>query len=99
MSLPYIDSNVLIRYITRDNPGQSALAGALIDKLEDGSATATTCEAVLLEVVQVLSSRRLYNLPRQDISTYLTHVVSLKGLKMTHKRAYLRALSLYASLN
>ena len=65
MLLSHIDSNVLIRYITRDDPRHATLAGALLDKLEDGSVTATTCEAVLLEVVQVLSSRRLYNLPRR----------------------------------
>src|SRR5437588_9525427 len=99
MPLPYIDSNILIRYLTRDHPAHSALASAIMEKLEDGSLTATTCEAVLMEVVQVLSSKSLYHLPRQQIAAYLVRFVSLKGLKLARKRTYLRALDLYASVS
>jgi len=97
--LPYIDSNILIRYLTRDHPSHSVLAASIIERLEDASLTATTCEAVLVEVVYVLASKSLYNLPRGQIAAYLARFVRLKGLKLPHKRTYLRALGLYASLN
>jgi predicted nucleic acid-binding protein len=99
MQLPYIDSNILIRYLTQDHPTHSALAAAIMERLEDGSLAATTCEAVLLEVVQVLSSKSLYHLPRQQVSAYLARFIRLKGLKFPHKRTYLRAFDLYASVN
>jgi len=59
----------------------------------------TTSEAVIVEVVYVLSSRALYNLPRTDIRFHLTNIISLRGLKLPHKRTYLRALALYAGTN
>lgn len=99
MTRPYIDTNILIRYIARDEPRQGQRAALLMDQLELGTATATTCEAVFVEAVQVLSSRVLYNLPRQDIAAYLTRFVRLKGLKLPSKRLYVRALSRYASTN
>jgi len=99
LTLPYIDTNVLIRYITRDEPQQAERAALLMDQLELGTATATTCEAVFVEAVQVLSSRALYNLPRQDIADYLTRFIRLKGVRLPSKRLYIRALSLYGSTN
>jgi predicted nucleic acid-binding protein len=95
--LPYIDSTILIRYVAQDHPAHAARARALIERLEDGRLIATTCEAVLLEVVQVLSSKALYNLPRTDIAAYLTRFLGLKGLKLPHKRATARALARYAA--
>ncbi|HLH23359.1 MAG TPA: PIN domain-containing protein [Chloroflexota bacterium] len=99
MTPPYVDTNVLIRYITRDEPQQGQRAALLMDQFELGTATATTCEAVFVEAVQVLSSWALYNLPRQDIAAYLTRFVRLKGVKLPSKRLYIRALSLYGSTN
>jgi predicted nucleic acid-binding protein len=99
MALPYIDSNILVRYIARDHPAHAARARALLERLEDGRLTATTCEAVLLEVVQVLSSKALYNLPRADIAAFLTRFLDLKGLKLPHKRATAQALARYGASN
>jgi predicted nucleic acid-binding protein len=96
---PYIDTNILVRYITKDQPQQAHLASILLDQLETGAIVATTCEAVLVETVHVLSSKVLYNLPRDEISSYLTRVIKLKGLKLIYKRVYLRALAIYSSVN
>ena len=72
--MEYIDTNIFIRYLTQDNPQLSAIAYEIMRQLEEGSRTATTCEGVIVEVVQVLSSKRLYNVPRSDISFHLTNV-------------------------
>jgi predicted nucleic acid-binding protein len=37
MPLPYIDRNVLVRYIARDQPAHAARARALLERPEDGS--------------------------------------------------------------
>ncbi|MBI4499521.1 MAG: PIN domain-containing protein [Chloroflexi bacterium] len=56
-------------------------------------------EGVLVEVVQVLSSRRRYYLPRADIRDYLTGILSFRGMDLPYKCTYLRALEIYAQRN
>ena len=48
-----------------------------------------------METVQVLSSRRLYNVSREEIRTRLGAVLRVRGLNLPNKRTYLRALDLY----
>lgn len=97
MELHFLDTNVVLRHITQDNPQQAQQARALLRQVEAGTLTITTCEGVIVEIVQVLSSRTLYNLPRAEIRTHLGTILTLRGLKLPHKRAYLRALDLYAT--
>ena len=95
----FLDTNVLIRYLTQDNPDQSQRAYNLLQRVDTGRLTVTTSEAVITELVHVLSSRILYNLPRDLIRTHVTTVITLRGLKLPYKRTYLRALDIYASTN
>jgi predicted nucleic acid-binding protein len=97
MEAEFLDTNIVIRYLTRDDPGQAERARRILKQVEAGTLTVTTCEGVIVELVQILSSKRLYSLPRQDVRTHLTNLLVLKGLKLQHKRTYLRALDLYAS--
>lgn len=95
----FLDANVFLRYLTQDNPDQSVRAYAFLQKVEKGEMTATTTEAVLAEVVYVLSSKTLYNVPRAEIQTRLAAIINLKGLRLRHKATYLRALDFYATVN
>jgi predicted nucleic acid-binding protein len=95
----FLDTNIIIRYLTQDNPDQSRRAYNLLQQVETGALVVTTSEAVLVEVVYVLSSKTLYNFPRPDIQAHLSTVITLRGLKLPHKRTYLRALDIYASTN
>lgn len=52
---------------------------------------------MVIEIVQVLSSRVLYNLPRDQIRVHVTNLLRLRGFKLLHKRVYLRALEVYAT--
>ena len=97
MATEFLDTNVVIRYLTQDNPDQTARATKLLQQIESGERQMTTCEGVLVEIVQVLSSKRLYNLPRSDIASALTNILRLRGLHLPHGSTYLRALEIYAS--
>lgn len=99
MPLPFLDTNVILRYITRDNPTQSQQAHALIEQLESGTTTVTTSDVVIIEAVYVLSSRTTYNLSRSDIRTHLMRIISLRGSRLQSKQIHLRALDVYASTN
>ena len=97
MDVEFLDTNVIIRYVTNDNPDQSARSLALLREVEDGERSVMTCEGVFVEAVQVLESKRLYNLPRSEIRSVLTDLIELPGLQIPHKSTYIRALDLYAS--
>ncbi len=97
MATEFLDTNLLIRYLTQDNPDQTARATTLLRQIETGERQMTTCEGVLVEIVQVLSSKRLYNLPRSDIASALSNILSLRGLRLPHRSTYARALEIYAS--
>lgn len=97
--MEFLDTNVILRHLTQDNPHQAERAYRLLQQVETGALAVTTSEGVLVEAVYVLSSKVVYNLPRSDIRTSLSGIISLKGLKLAHKRTYLRALDLYASTN
>ncbi len=93
----FLDTNIIIRYLTGDDPEQAKKAKELLTQVETKKLKVTTCEGVIVEAVQVLSSKKLYNLPRKEIRTHLVNILRLSGLKILNKRAYLRALDLYAT--
>src|SRR5215211_7043145 len=95
----FVDTNVIIRYMTQDEPAMAEAAKRLFEQAQSGAMTITTCEAVITEVVHILSSKALYNLPRAEIKKHLRNFLSMKGLTVDNKSVYLRALDLYASIN
>src|SRR6266496_1944026 len=98
-SLGFVDTNVIIRYMTQDEPTMAAAAKQLFDQVEAGTVTITTCEGVIAEVIYILSSKALYNIPRDEIKKHLRNFLRMKGLKLAHKSVYLRALDIYTSTN
>jgi predicted nucleic acid-binding protein len=96
---PPLDTNIIIRYLV-DDPAVSDLAAgafAFLQRLETSDETARLTEGVLVEAVQVLSSRNLYNQPRPEIQRRLAAIIGLRGVELPNKRLYLRALNLYAA--
>jgi predicted nucleic acid-binding protein len=93
----YLDANIFLRYLTRDDPTKARACYALFQRLKTGEETATTCEAVITEVVYVLSARAHYNLAHDDVRARLAPLLAVRGLKIPHKRVYFRALDLYAT--
>jgi predicted nucleic acid-binding protein len=95
--MQFIDANIFIRHLTRDDPEKAQACLELFQKARQKEITLTTTEAVIAEVVYVLSSKRLYNLPREEIRRLLYPLLSLPGFKLTNRKMYLRALDLYAT--
>ena len=93
----FLDANPIIRYLTQDHPDHAARSRRLFERAAAGEFTLVTSESVLVEVVRVLSSPNLYNLPRQEVRRHLANVLALPGLFAPYKRTFLRALDLWAS--
>ena len=95
--MQFIDANIFIRHLTNDVPDKAQACLELFQKAQRREVALTTSEAVIAEVVYVLSSKQLYHLPREEIRKLLYPLLSLSGLKLTHRKVYLRALDLYAT--
>ncbi len=98
MSVPFLDTNILLRHILNDDPHKSAACFVLIQAIERGETTVWTSELAIAEVVFVLESKRTYNLPREAIRDVLLPLLGLSGIKLTHKRLYPRIFDLYTRL-
>jgi len=93
----FVDASIFIRHLTGDDPEKARACFELFRQAQRREITLTTSESVIAEVVYVLSSKQLYNLPREEIRNLLYPLLSLPGLKLNHRRMYLRALDLYAA--
>lgn len=94
----FLDANVILRYLVRDDEAKAKACFDLFQRAKSGEEGILTCEAIVTEVVYVLSSRRgPYRLGHEDIRARLQPILALRGLKLPQKRVYLRALDLYAS--
>ena len=98
-SVVVLDTNVILRYLIQDSPDMAQRAYRLFQQAREGHITLITSEAVIAEVVHILSSKVLYNLPRPQVRMHLTNILTFRGLKLTYKKVYLRAINLYASTN
>lgn len=97
--MPFIDTNIFIRYLTNDDPVKAQACFNLFQEVQNGNITLTTTEAVVTEIVYVLSSKALYNLPRTQIRAGLYPLLSLSGLQVANRTALLLALDLYTIHN
>jgi uncharacterized protein len=97
--MKFIDANIILRYLTKDDPQKGQKCFELFQKIKNNEIEVTTCEAVITEIVYVLSSKKLYNLARSEIYLMLLPILNLRGFKIPQKNLYIQALDLYASKN
>jgi predicted nucleic-acid-binding protein len=69
-----LDTNVLVRYLTRDDAGQYAKAAALIDAAANRGEQLVVNTAVLCELVWVLGSS--YRYAREEIAGALEQILA-----------------------
>ncbi|MHB8645362.1 MAG: PIN domain-containing protein [Thermomicrobiales bacterium] len=97
MTLPYIDTDVIIRLLTGDDPTKQAAASALFEQVEQGSLTIAAPDTVIADAVYVLASPRLYNLPRAQVAALLTSLARLVHFRVQNRRTVLEALRVYGT--
>ncbi len=93
----YLDTNIILRFLTRDDEAKAAACYRLFERVSKGHEELTTSVATIAEATYVLSSERgPYRLQPDEIAVRLHPIVSLRGLMMSDKRVCIRALDLYA---
>lgn len=90
----WLDTNVILRYLTADDPVKAQACLSLFRRVEQGQETLATSETHVAETCYVLTSQ--YGLGHAEIAARLRPLLDLGGLKLPRKRAVLRALDLYA---
>jgi uncharacterized protein len=93
----FLDTNVLLRYLTQDDKHRAQRALNLLTRIERGEQRAITSSLVIFETVFTL--QRSYNVPRQRIMELVLPIISLRGLHLPGKSVYHRAFELYITKN
>ena len=90
-----LDTNVLVRYLTQDDPVQSKKANALVDRAIKSEQALHVCTVVLCELVWVLLGA--YKLPKERILAALDRMLETPQLDIEQRDKVRRALSDYRS--
>jgi uncharacterized protein len=95
----FVDANIFVRLLTNDDPDKARRCFELIQRANRGEIELVTSEAVVAEVVYVMSSPRLYGTSRIEIASRLGAVIVASGLRLEHKSTILDALERFGNTN
>ena len=93
----FLDTNILLRHLTRDDEEKAEACRSLLLLVEQGQEVVVTSDLVIWETVFVLQSPRQYGLPRDRIRQLLEPLINLRGLRLTRKGIYKRVFDLYCA--
>jgi predicted nucleic acid-binding protein len=93
----FLDTNIILRFLTGDDPEKQAASRTLFERIEQKELTVYAPDSVIGDAVFVLASKSHYSKSREEIRAMLFPLVSLEGFKIAHRRTLLRALDLYAA--
>ncbi len=93
MTVRFLDTNILLRYFTRDDEKKAAQTLSLLTRVESGAEKVVTSPLVLFEVVFTLE--RSYAVPKARVAELVFPILGLRGLKLPNKTLWRMALRLY----
>lgn len=97
MAPRFLDTNVLLRYFTRDDEAKARQALALLLRVERGDERVSTSPLVIFETIFTL--QRFYRVPREQIRDLVWPVIVLRGVHLPDKAVYEQAFTLYVARN
>lgn len=93
----FADANIFLRALTGDDPTKAEACSDLLRRVDRGEVEIATCEAIITEIVYVLSSRANYGLSHDEIRARLAPLLRMRGLRLPGKNIYLQALDIYVA--
>ena len=97
MNEPVVDADVIVRMLTGDDPRKRERSTALFERVESSDLRLHTPISTIADVIYVLSSPRLYALPREQVADMLRTLLRMPGFIVINRAAVLGALDLYAT--
>ena len=98
MTDAWLDTDVIIRFLTGDDTEKQRRAQALFEQVEDGRLTVRVPQTVIADAVYVLHSKQLYNRTKREVAELLLPLVQLPHLRIYQRGVVVRALQLYGAL-
>ena len=77
----FLDTNILLRYFTRDDPEKAERALALLQGVEQGQERVIISPMVIFETVFTL--QHSYGVPRPRIRDLVEDIISLRGVQLS----------------
>lgn len=99
MTDPFIDTNILVRFLTGDDVKQQAAAATLLEAVEAGKMRVIVPLTVLADTIHVLCSPRLYNRPSAEVAAALIAWIRCPYFRIRNRGTILVALNLFATRN
>lgn len=93
----FVDTNLFIRYFTRDDEEKAQKVLALLKRVERDKERITTSPLVIFETIFTLES--FYEVPKKEIKELILPILKLKGLKLSNKEIYEQALDVHVKKN
>lgn len=95
----FLDANIFLRALveplTELDRAKFQACTALFERMAQGEEGARTAESIITEVAYVLRSRAHYGLSPAEIAARLRPMLSIRGLRLSNKRTFMRALDLW----
>jgi predicted nucleic-acid-binding protein len=95
MAVTFLDTNILLRFFTKDDPTKAEQAKALLQRVEAGAEKVVTSPLVIFETIFTL--QHTYQVPRPQIRELIQSILSLSGLQLPKKELYYQALQTYTT--
>lgn len=89
--MTFVDANVLLRFLTKQPPGQAELARDVLERGQRGELKLLVEPLTVAEVVYVLTG--VYGYPAERVKGELLALLTTGAVKLEHERAVLDALS------
>jgi predicted nucleic-acid-binding protein len=94
----YADTNLLVRFLTNDDPVQSPIALEIFKEVVNGNVTLILTSHIVAECCWVLESTRYQYTPK-EIAAKLSQIIESPGIKADEKEIILSSLEAYQSFN
>jgi predicted nucleic-acid-binding protein len=91
----WLDTNIIIRFITADHPVMTPEVAAFFLRAEKGQIKLKIASMIIAECCWVLQSPH-YNFSPSDIASVLTSLLITKEIDMEEKDVVIQALNLYS---
>lgn len=94
----FVDTNVFIRAITKDNPKMAVKAIDFFQKLSNKQLEGYVSDSVIAEIIYVLTSH-IYQVQRKEVAAMILPLVSLENMQTANKTCLIESLKKYSSSN
>ncbi len=97
MTRKFIDTNIFLRYLTKDNPVKYEKCREIFKKAIEGKIALATSGITIAELIWTLLS--YYKVPKADVIEKISIIVATEGIQIPDKDIITDALVLYSRQN